>query len=434
MNEILFESMSYIDDEFLEKSEKRTVRWQKWTAVAAVFCLIFIAVYAISLIPHPVPLPNHDDENDFPLDTPFENVNDDPNSQIEGPLPPIEDEITVANWDAVYNDVDSAFDASMQYVAGYFQETLSDAELLALRPGKVEDWMNFSGFAGFDGEGNLLHVYMNVTSNVPDSAVKIAMSSSGSVCDYIFSGDTENSEVNGFEVVLYRWERSAENIFLGADTVIDGVNISFSVTATSETETQIKADFERIIELFTYWFDSAKLSAVKPDSIPEWKDESLSLSEAYKDEDFGAYMPTVLPEGFVEESVRRYKNYQNDYLSGLWTKGYAEISWRVSYMTADDENRLTSVETVENYDLSLYPIPMAQSVPDELREIVNHPIFDIDELTLDVVYARSRLTEEAGDISGYRTGFDVRFGDILIRIRTKGVAPEWIYGELTSLK
>ncbi|MBQ2880746.1 MAG: hypothetical protein IJE40_00610, partial [Clostridia bacterium] len=134
------------------------------------------------------------------------------------------------------------------------------------------------------------------------------------------------------------------------------------------------------------------------------------------------------------DNVRRYKNYQLNYISGLWTKGYSQISWQVSYLSEGDEKRFTSVETMENYDLSLYPIPMAESVPDELREIVNHPIFELEELTLDAVYARSRDTKEAGDVSGYRTSFDVRIGEIVIRISTKGVSPEWVYDSLKALE
>ncbi len=434
MNEILFESMEYIDDSYLEKSEQKAVRWEKWTAVAAGFCVIIFAAYIISIISNLMQDIYNDDHNDFPLDTPFENVNKDPDSYDLNAPPPDEVGSPVVKWDAVYNDVDSILSASRQYASGYFTETLSDDELLVLRPGKAEYWMDFSGFAGFDCEGNLLHVYMDVSSTIPDSSIKIAMSDSMPVRDYIFSDDAKVSVVNGFEITLYRWEQSSERIFIEADTTIDGVNISFSVDVAESTEKLLLSDFERVIDLFTYWFDPAKLSAVTAEYIPESKDEKLSLAEAYSDEEFGGFMPINIPDGFAEESVRRYKDYRNDYLSGLWTKGYAQIDWKVSYMDESDENRLTSVETVENYDLSLYPIPMAESVPDELREIVNHPIFDIDELTLDVVYARSRLTEEAGDIGGYRTSFDVRFGDVVVRISTKGVDPEWIFEELTAIK
>ena len=58
-------------------------------------------------------------------------------------------------------------------------------------------------------------------------------------------------------------------------------------------------------------------------------------------------------------------------------------SLRVVFSFEEDEGRLTSVADTENYDLSLYPIPRASSVPDDLREIVDNPIFSAGELTMD---------------------------------------------------
>ena len=50
--------------------------------------------------------------------------------------------------------------------------------------------------------------------------------------------------------------------------------------------------------------------------------------------------------------------------------------------------RVTAVEDRENYDMGLYPIPLADSVPEELWEIVGHPIFRAEELTLEAVQRR----------------------------------------------
>lgn len=118
-------------------------------------------------------------------------------------------------------------------------------------------------------------------------------------------------------------------------------------------------------------------------------------------------MVQELPEGFTEESIRRYKDQNNDYLSGLWTRG--------------------------NYNLALYPIPRAESVPEELREIVDNPIFDATELTLEAVYMRAYKVEDAGDIDGWRMVFSVKYGDVIVEIRTKGVEPEWVYEQLQMI-
>ncbi len=490
-NKNLFESMEFIDDSYLEKSEKKPVKWLKFTAVAASVCLVFVAAYIITVISEPdAPI----DNTDLPIDS----VSD-PNNQLEGPefptdpdvipdvpapapnpdgnipnpndtiqredppavfpenpvilrpgdegyiypepVPPeIPDEPTLPDFrfDAVYNDVDGAYSASMPNIPMYFREELSEEELNLLKHVYSEPWIEFSGFAGFDGDGSLLDVRMSTPTQVPNTEINVSASKVIPVMDYVFSDDAEVSLVGDTEVKMYRWEISENKILLDASSVIDGANIHFSVTATAENEEAVRKDFETVIYLSSYWEKldhiSDWLERLKAEYIPEYINESLTLSEAYEVADFGGFMPKNVPDGFGLESARRYKNYLLDYLSGLWTKGYAQIEWNISYMTEADEIRRTSVETVENYDLSLYPIPMAQSVPDELREIVNDPIFDIDELTLDVVYARSRLSGEAGDVDGYRTNFSVLCGDILIEIRTKGVSPEWIFEALTSVK
>ena len=92
------------------------------------------------------------------------------------------------------------------------------------------------------------------------------------------------------------------------------------------------------------------------------------------------------------------------------------------------------MEDKKNYDLSRYPIPRADSVPDELREIVNDPIFEAEELTLEAVYCRAYKVSDAGDTDGWRMRFSVRFGDVIVSVSAKGVEPEWIYQQLFHLR
>lgn len=141
-------------------------------------------------------------------------------------------------------------------------------------------------------------------------------------------------------------------------------------------------------------------------------------------------MPNELPNGFAEESIRRYKDQNNDYLSGLWTRNYDEIRWKIYNFNDEAQNRVTSIADTENYDLSLYPIPRASSVPDELHSIVDNPVFVADELTLDVVKTRAYKMDDAGDNGGWRMEFSVKYEDIVIEVRTKGVEPEWVYEQL----
>ncbi len=96
----------------------------------------------------------------------------------------------------------------------------------------------------------------------------------------------------------------------------------------------------------------------------------MTLAEALNDPDFGAYVPDGSPEGFVFESGRRILNQRQDYLRITWSSGLKYVTWTVRRMEQDDAARIVDVAARETYDLSLYPIPRAESVPRELKEIV----------------------------------------------------------------
>ncbi len=169
---------------------------------------------------------------------------------------------------------------------------------------------------------------------------------------------------------------------------------------------------------------------------PNASGETLTLAEALASEPFGPYLLPAAPSGFTAESIRRYQDDNSNYLSGLWTKAgsYDEIRWTVSQYRDSDAFRVTSAEDVENYDLSLYSIPLCDSVPQELRQIVDQPIFYIDELTQDVVDRRAYSLSDSGDTDGTRMNFSVLYGDIVVRVNAKGIDPEWLYEQLIRLK
>ena len=140
-----------------------------------------------------------------------------------------------------------------------------------------------------------------------------------------------------------------------------------------------------------------------------------------------------LPDGFAESDIRRFQFDESNYLRALWSRGLDDLSWIITPYSQADSNRLTSVDDLENYDLSRYPIPRADSVPEELREIVDDPIFDAQELTLEAVYRRAYKVQDVGDTNGWRMRFSVRYGDVIVSISSKGVEPEWLYGQLNCL-
>ena len=161
-------------------------------------------------------------------------------------------------------------------------------------------------------------------------------------------------------------------------------------------------------------------------------DRKLSHEEALSLEIYGNYFLSQTPIGFAQESIHHHKSQNEEYLSGLWTKGLDELYWEVSVLTEEDRARLTHAKETDRYDLSLYPIPRADSVPEELREVVDNPIFYAEELTPELVWAKAYKFDEQSDSSGWRMSFSVLYGDVIIKVRSKGIDPDWIYEQLVS--
>ncbi len=78
----------------------------------------------------------------------------------------------------------------------------------------------------------------------------------------------------------------------------------------------------------------------------------------------------------------------------------------------------------ETYDLSLYPIPWCDSVPEEHRETVNDPTFRAEDMSLAVVEARGR----EHDTGGMTYSFNVLHPDgTLVSYRCDGMTAQQVW-------
>ncbi len=334
----------------------------------------------------------------------------------------------------IFNEATSLLSESKRYLPGYFTEELSDEELAAIKPNRQIPDMIFSAVAGFDGEGTLLAVFLMIDAPSLDETVHVTFSDGNPGNCYQLLEEPLVSTINSIDFTIYQWTPDNSYYTLDAQAVINGWTMQIVYNATAENLEKAKTDLATIILCLSDYEDGKPdFSVIVAESIPEYFDKRISLSEAYSDPDFDSFMVQNLPDGFSEESIRRYKDQNKDYLSGLWTKGLANLNWNISAYDEKDLTRLTSIAQTENYDLSLYPIPRAESVPEELWEIVDNPIFDADELTLETVYKRAYKVDEAGDVDGWRMAFSVKYGDVIVEVRTKGIEPEWVYQQLRSL-
>lgn len=425
--EQLFESIGGIDEEILARSEKMVQKksdfWKILIAAAACFGVIMAAVFVF---------PNwFSDETEKIAE---DSIINDTQQCLEKKE---ESHGTQLAWNIYYNETETIMDSSRKNIPGYFTEELSNLELKAVQPERTEEWMQYSGYGGFDGEGELINVYLDVTTTIPDCSVSVILSGNPiNQCGELMEKPI-SSLCGEVEYQVYQCNISSKCILLEAESKIHDTYLRFTMETASENVDKAKADFKTVLECFAEFQkeeSAPNISIVTAEYIPEWFDQKLTLEEARKEADFGSYMIQEIPAGFTEESIRRYKNQNMNYLSGLWTKGYDSLSWKIYFYDEKDEVRLTSVEEKKNYDLSLYPIPRAESVPENLREIVDNPIFEADELTLETVYARAYQVNEVGEDDGWRMEFCVRYEDVIVEVRTKGIEPTWVYEQLMNLQ
>ena len=401
--------LGQIDDRYIQEAEESRRAghpgWYRWGSLAACLCLAgALAAGWLGKAPAPPDVPPALTDSTIGEE------------QTEG---------TGDAWQAVFNSALGALDRAKRDIPGYFTQMLTEGELAALYPGAAE------GYAGFDGEGKLVEVVLTVPTADLEETVSVTISREGGLRDYYVSREPVISRCGDVEYRAYRWTVNG-NLKLTAEGTVKGHACSFSMDTAGRDPEGAAAEFSRVLEEFAS--APLDLTAITAREIPEWFDRAITHEEALEDGSYGAYFLADIPAGYTVESIRRYKDQHSDYLSGLWTRGYDELRWKVYTMRKTDEIRLTGVEERENYDLSLYPIPRAASVPEALWEVVDNPIFDAGELTADVVWARAYQVSDAGDSDGWRMAFSVRYGDTVVEVRTKGVDPQWVYEQLMLLK
>ncbi|MBD5529941.1 MAG: hypothetical protein HDR02_16315 [Lachnospiraceae bacterium] len=152
--------------------------------------------------------------------------------------------------------------------------------------------------------------------------------------------------------------------------------------------------------------------------------KQLTWEAAQEDAVYGKYVSVQVPEGYVYESGVRSQSA----LYVVWCRDMEEIDIRCRQADESVSDWLVDVEEPQEYDLGLYTIPWADSVPQKLMQKVSNATFHRDQLTPEIVAARSYQVEDQGDVSGWRTNIRILYGDnVLVEISSKGPSPEEIY-------
>ncbi len=160
--------------------------------------------------------------------------------------------------------------------------------------------------------------------------------------------------------------------------------------------------------------DSASLSGEMPQ-------QELTWQEALAVEILGDYLPADLPEGFEFETASSIFSETGQTLHVSWVNGRDEINLFISAAEAD-EIVFVDIQTPEAYDVRLYDVPYADSVPEEYRDSFEHPVFRSGDLSLEVIAARMDDYDDAGDTSTPRGIFAVYYEEDGVLVRFSGRA------------
>lgn len=339
------------------------------------------------------------------------------------------------------NRIDSQMSASRIFVDGHFWHELTNEQTRALLP---DLRFPISATAHYFGNGTLFDVVVaELTSSGGAAMVDelylrtvIRFAPGAIVSCAIYNYEPVESEIYDVPVVAGMLDVGILNdgITLYVATFIIG-EIAYSIELY-DNETG-ESGLNRLTEIVSAIIrnGSMDLSILDNPVIPELRDEQVSLSEARSDPDFGEYLPISVPVPFRFDNARRFINQETNSLMTFWGADRAEsIRWFVSMPTEHDIAHIVSVHEHEKYDLSLYSIPWAFSVPDEFHYYFQSPVFLAEELTIDVIRARTVWeSSRSGATPGWQTSqFSVLYDNVLLTVSMNGVSPEQIWNMITA--
>ena len=310
-----------------------------------------------------------------------------------------------------FNTTDSVMSVSIDRRIAFFHDVVTDEQMGAVFPGLN---LPLEVRALYLDDGSLVEV----SAFEPESGVMIRLAEGALMHTMLFHFD-QPPQVSYLHGVAVTAAKSGDDDF--AFHVVDFMlgNIDYRVEVTG-------AGTYRVTEIVNMLIigGPADLSVLADPVIPEMRNEEMTLVEAQNDPDFGAFLPANVPAEFRFDHAWRSMNQDFNGLLAFWDSGMDYIRWQIAEPTGHDLARIVSVNDREKFDLSLYPIPWMDSVPQELFEYVMNPVFLADELTLEAVQAREMADGRGG---GSRINFSVLYGDVVINIDVGGLSPEQVW-------
>lgn len=158
------------------------------------------------------------------------------------------------------------------------------------------------------------------------------------------------------------------------------------------------------------------------------KDTRMEITEAEARQMavLGEYVPTVLPAGYTWESGKLSAATEDapERVFLIWTRGMDYIELAITRVDAT-ELQLTDITAEETYNVHLYDIPYAETIPEEYRDTFNNPVFMAEDLSLELIEKRMKSFADAGDTDTPRGNFSVLYENgVLVDFGGRGTAQE----------
>ena len=329
--------------------------------------------------------------------------------------------------------------AASVYIEGHFWHGLTDGQLSAVFPDMP---FPIVATANYRGDGSLYNIMAHEASVGGEPAfykefymavtIEVVGAGGGSMEDVIYEYEPVTTDILGVPVVagVFDYKKNDGVALYVAKFMIGDIAYNINLhddDAGDGGKDKLSLIVNKIIR-YQRQNGAVDLSVLNDPVMPELRDERQTLDEARNDPDFGAYMPLDVPSQFAFETAQRFVNQEKNSLSAFWKSKNDYIKWSASIAADYDLGLIVAASEPEKYDLSLYPIPRASSIPKELWDYVNNPIFLAKELTLDIIKTRAYYVDnDRGDTPGWRMDFGVLYGDVVVRVNAKGATPEQVW-------
>ena len=287
-------------------------------------------------------------------------------------------------------------------------------------------WSGYTvrGCALYDGQGQLMELTIWGENGRADFELELRLGGLPITCCIDMDRGDKVSEFNGVQVAGWSkvFGRNGDHYICGSefmtknDIGVRFVNRNSSVQSEhvpgEDTDLERAQTFNALFVLQALTEDGGlHLDHLKTvEHVPAWREESFStLAQARQEADFAPYLPTAEPKGYNEFYGRlSYQEGHSNSLFVRWSRAGAYDDVEVAvYRDGYYSYNLVSPDQPETYDLSLYPIPWCDSVPEKYRETVDRPAFKAEDMSLAIVEARGR----EHDTGGMTYSFDVLHPD-----------------------